>query len=176
MKKISFRDDVLPLKNRLYRLALRITLNAAEAEDTVQDTLIRVWEHRDEWEQIQNIEAYALTVCRNIALDTAGKAGHGNVQLSTINLSADSQLSTLDSQLLPDESQEKQERLSLVRKLMDTLPEVQRSIMELRDIEGKTYQEIANILQLSESQVKVYLHRARTSIRQQAEKIEKYGL
>ena len=169
MKKISFRDDVLPLKNRLYRLALRITLNAAEAEDTVQDTLIRVWEHRDEWEQIQNIEAYALTVCRNIALDTAGKAGHGNVQLSTINLSA-------DSQLLPDESQEKQERLSLVRKLMDTLPEVQRSIMQLRDIEGKTYQEIANILQLSESQVKVYLHRARTSIRQQAEKIEKYGL
>ena len=59
---------------------------------------------------------------------------------------------------------------------MDTLPEVQRSIMELRDIEGKTYQEIGNILKLSESQVKVYLHRARTSIRQQVDKIEKYGL
>ena len=76
----------------------------------------------------------------------------------------------------PDENQEQKERIALVRKLMDTLPEVQRSIMELRDIEGKTYQEIANILRLNESQVKVYLHRARTGIRQQAEKIEKYGL
>ena len=75
-----------------------------------------------------------------------------------------------------EEKFDHKERLSLVRKIMDTLPEVQRSIMELRDIEGKTYQEIGNILQLSESQVKVYLHRARTSIRQQAEKIEKYGL
>ena len=176
MKKISFRDDVLPLKNRLYRLALRITLNPAEAEDAVQESLIRVWEHREEWDQIESMEAYALTICRNISLDMAGRAGHGNVQLSTINLSTDSQLSTLNSQLLPDESQEQKERIALVRKLMDTLPEVQRSIMELRDIEGKTYQEIGNILQLSESQVKVYLHRARASIRQQAEKIEKYGL
>jgi RNA polymerase sigma-70 factor (ECF subfamily) len=176
MKMISFRDDVLPLKNRLYRLALRITLNPGEAEDAVQDTLIKVWEHREEWEFIESIEAYALAICRNISLDMAGRAGHGNVQLSAINLRTGSQLSNLSSQLLPDESQERQERLSLIRKLMDALPEVQRSIMELRDIEGKTYQEIGNILQLSESQVKVYLHRARTSIRQQAEKIEKYGL
>ncbi|MBR4643738.1 MAG: sigma-70 family RNA polymerase sigma factor [Bacteroidaceae bacterium] len=176
MKKISFRDDVLPLKNRLYRLALRITLNPAEAEDAVQDSLIRVWEHRDEWERIESIEAYALTICRNISLDMAGKAGRGNVQLSILNLSTDPQLSTSNSQLLPDESQEQKERIALVRKLMDTLPEVQRSIMELRDIEGKTYQEIADILKLSETQVKVYLHRARTSIRQHAEKIEKYGL
>ena len=66
MKKISFRDDVLPLKNRLYRLALRITLNPAEAEDAVQESLIRVWEHRDEWDQIDSMEAYSLTICRNI--------------------------------------------------------------------------------------------------------------
>ena len=48
--------------------------------------------------------------------------------------------------------------------------------MQLRDIEGKTYIEIADILQLTEAQVKVYLHRARTKVREQAEKIEKYGL
>ena len=43
MKEISFQNDVLPLKNKLFRLALRITLNREEAEDVVQDTLIKVW-------------------------------------------------------------------------------------------------------------------------------------
>ena len=169
MKKIRFHDDVLPLKNKLYRLALRITQNSAEAEDAVQDTLIRVWEHREEWEQIDSIEAYAYTICRNIALDLAGKAGHGNVQLNE-----DSSIFNVQCSMFNEFEQK--ERLSLVRKIMDSLPEVQRSIMELRDIEGKTYQEIGNILKLSESQVKVYLHRARTIIRQQADKIEEYGL
>jgi len=169
MKKISFRDDVLPMKNRLYRLALRITLNPAEAEDAVQDTLIRVWEHREEWERIDSMEAYALTICRNISLDMAGKAGRGNVQLNE-----DSSMFNVQCSMFNEFEQK--ERLSIVKKIMNTLPEVQRSIMELRDIEGKTYQEIGNILKLSESQVKVYLHRARTSIRQQVDKIEKYGL
>ena len=176
MKKISFRDDVLPLKNRLYRLALRITLNPAEAEDAVQESLIRVWEHRDEWDQIDSMEAYSLTICRNISLDMAGKAGRGNVQLNEELRVKNEESSMFNVQCSMLNEFEQKERLSLVKKIMDTLPEVQRSIMELRDIEGKTYQEIADILKLSETQVKVYLHRARTSIRQQAEKIEKYGL
>ena len=66
MKNISFRNDVLPLKNELYRLALRITLNSAEAEDIVQDTLIKVWNKRDDWQNIDSIEAFSLTICRNI--------------------------------------------------------------------------------------------------------------
>ena len=165
MKKISFRDDVLPLKNRLYRLALRITLNPAEAEDAVQESLIRVWEHRDEWDQIDSMEAYSLTICRNISLDMAGKAGRGNVQLNEELRVKNEESSMFNVQCSMLNEFEQKERLSLVKKLMDTLPEVQRSIMELRDIEGKTYQEIADILKLSETQVKVYLHRARTSMK-----------
>ena len=57
MKTISFRNDILPLKNELYRLALRITLNNAEAEDIVQDTLIKVWNARERWNEIDSIEA-----------------------------------------------------------------------------------------------------------------------
>ena len=53
MKKISFENDILPLKNELYRLALRITLNPAEAEDVVQDTMIKVWSRRDGWDEIE---------------------------------------------------------------------------------------------------------------------------
>ena len=52
MKTIRFRDDILPLKDKLFRLALRITLHREEAEDIVQDTLLKVWEKRDTWSQI----------------------------------------------------------------------------------------------------------------------------
>ena len=69
MKKISFRNDVLPLKNELFRLALRITLNRVEAEDVVQETMIKVWNRRDRWEELESIEAFCLTICRNIAID-----------------------------------------------------------------------------------------------------------
>ena len=76
MKEITFRNDVLPLKNELYRLALRITMNREEAEDIVQETLIKVWNRRNEWENIESIEAYSLTVCRNLALDAIKKMGN----------------------------------------------------------------------------------------------------
>ena len=168
MVNILFQRDVLPLKDRFYRLALRITLNQAEAEDVVQETLVRIWQSRERLEDATAIEAFGYTVCRRLALDCAGKAGHGNVQLDL------DRHDTMATQ--PTEQMDRQERLALVKRLMDSLPETQRSIMELRDIEGKTYQEIADILQLTEAQVKVYLHRARTKVRMQAEQIEKYGL
>ena len=65
MKEISFQNDVLPLKNKLFRLALRITLNREEAEDVVQDTMIKVWNARDRWQELDSIEAYSLTIARN---------------------------------------------------------------------------------------------------------------
>ena len=64
MKAISFQTDILPLKNELFRLALRITQNRFEAEDVVQETMLKVWKGRSEWDKIDNIEAYCLTVCR----------------------------------------------------------------------------------------------------------------
>ena len=57
MKEIDFREDLLPLKNKLYRLALRITLDTAEAEDVTQDTLIRVWTKREELGALNSLEA-----------------------------------------------------------------------------------------------------------------------
>lgn len=156
MENISFRTTVLPLSDRLFRLALRITMNRAEAEDVVQDTLLKVWEHRDEWEQIKSLEAFAIATCRNRALDIVKRVGR-----KTENLD---EMAHFSSQT-PAEQLEANEQISLVRRLMDDLPEVQRTIMLLRDIEGKTYQEIAETLDITETQVKVYLHRARTKIK-----------
>ena len=157
MENISFRTTVLPLSDRLYRLALRITMNKAEAEDVVQDTLLKVWECREDWNQINNLEAFAIATCRNRALDVAKRAGRDTENLD--------EMAHFSSQT-PHEQLEDREEISLVRRLMDSLPEVQRTIMLLRDIEGKTYQEIAQTLDISETQVKVYLHRARTKIKE----------
>lgn len=157
MENISFRTTVLPLSDRLYRLALRITMNKAEAEDVVQDTLLKVWECREDWNQINNLEAFAIATCRNRALDLVKRAGRDTENLD--------EMAHFSSQT-PHEQLEAREEISLVRRLMDSLPEVQRTIMLLRDIEGKTYQEIAQTLDISETQVKVYLHRARTKIKE----------
>ena len=69
MHEISFQEHILPLKDKLFRLALRITFNRAEAEDVVQETMIRVWSKRAEWGNLESIEAYCLTVAKRLAID-----------------------------------------------------------------------------------------------------------
>ena len=81
MQELSFRNDILPLKDKLFRLALRITFDRAEAEDVVQETLIRVWNKRDEWSQFGSIEAYCLTVARNLAIDRSERKDSRTVEL-----------------------------------------------------------------------------------------------
>ena len=171
MKKISFRNDVLPLKNELYRLALRITLNHAEAEDVVQETLIKVWNRRDRWDELESIEAFCLTICRNIAIDKTKKAENQNQSLMDEHDAPDHSYTSN-----PEEQAMQQDRISLIRRLIDTLPEKQRSCMQLRDFEGKSYKEIAKILDVSEEQVKINIFRARQTIKQKFIDTENYGL
>ena len=182
MKKISFRNDILPLKNELYRLALRITLNPAEAEDVVQETMIKVWNRRDRWEELDSIEAFCLTICRNISLDKMKKAENQNPSLESLRVGEWN--SGTDGHDAPDHSYSsnpeeqamQRDRIALVRQLIDNLPEKQRSCMQLREFEGKSYKEIAQILGVTEEQEKINIFRARQSIKQQFIKTENYGL
>lgn len=169
MQEISFRNDILPLKDKLYRLALRITLDSAEAEDVVQDTMIRVWNKRNEWSQFESIEAYCLTIAKNLAIDRSQLKGSQSVELTpeTHHLS---DASSPYEQLVQDES------LNIIHRLINGLPGNQRGIIQLRDIEGKSYKEISEIMQLTEEQVKVNLFRARQKIKQQYLEIDEYGL
>lgn len=170
MKEISFRNDVLPLKNALYRLALRITLNSAEAEDIVQDTLIKVWNKRDTWNQIESIEAFCMTTCRNLSLDRLERKDNTNASLD------EERVERQDSTANPLERTQTLNSVEVVRTLINSLPEKQRSCIQLRDFEGKPYKEIASILQISEEQVKVNIFRARQTIKQKYQKIDDYGL
>lgn len=170
MQDIDFRYDLLPLKNKLFRLALRITLDSAEAEDVTSDTLIKVWNKREELRGVESIEAYCMTVCRNLALDRHEKKEAQNLSLEVNEIDA------ADNSFTPDEQLERDEKLRKVHELFNQLPERQRTIMQLRDIEEKSYREIATIMGVSEEVVKVTLFRARQAIRKQYDKIENYGL
>lgn len=172
MKKISFRNDVLPLKNILYRLALRITLNPAEAEDVVQETMMKVWARRDSWDTIDNIEAFCTTTCRNLSLDKTRRMGRSEASLDAVAIEPTDH----DSASNPEELAVQRDRVKLIRQLIDRLPEKQRSVMQLRDVEGKSYKDIAVMLDISEEQVKVNIFRARQTIKQQFKKTENYGL
>ena len=162
----SFQTDVLPLKNVLFRLALRITMNRADAEDVVQETMIRVWNRRDEWEQIESMEAFCLTICRNLSLDKLRRMDN---HAETLSASHDPQDNSYGAN--PEEQIVQRDRLMMVRRLIEQLPEKQRSCVQLRDIEGKSYKDIATILNISEEQVKVNIFRARQTIKEQFQKI-----
>ena len=159
----------MPLKDKLYRLALRITLDTAEAEDIVQDTLIRIWNKRDEWAQWDSVEAYCITVCRNLSMDRAQKKEAQHVELDE-NLYNRPELST------PYDRLAVQEEIGLFQEWVKELPQVQQDIIQLREIEEKSYKEIANLLNLTEEQVKVYLFRARQKIKKRYMETQDYGL
>lgn len=169
MKIISFQTDILPLKNELFRLALRITQNRFEAEDVVQETMLKVWKGRSEWDKIDNIEAYCLTACRNLSLD---KMRHMDNQVQ--NIEQESEPADQSYSANPEEQAVQHDRLQLVRQLISQLPEKQRTCMQLRDVEGKSYRDIANIIGISEEQVKVNIFRARQTIRERFQKAENF--
>ncbi len=167
-KQISFQIDILPLKNELFRLALRIVMNREEAEDVVQETMLKVWSRREQWSKIESIEAFCMTICRHQALDRVKRMEFQ--QRTDMDTAPDVQdISYLSN---PEEQAVQRDRIRLVRTLISQLPEKQRSCMQLRDIEGKSYRDIATIIGITEEQVKVNIFRARQKIKEQFQKIK----
>ena len=125
--------------------------------------MIRVWNKRDEWPNFESIEAYCLTVARNLAIDRSEKIDSQHMELTP-------ETQELPDALNPYEQLAQSEQLGLIHRLQNELPEKQRSI------EGKSYKEIADILQITEEQVKINLFRSRQKIKQRYTEIEDYGL
>lgn len=165
---MNFRSDILPLKDQLYRLALRITLNPQEAEDVVQDTMIKVWNKKEQWDEIESIEAFCMTICRNLALDQLRKKENQNHSIEDISIERP------DKAPSPQELAEQSDNIERIKALMAKLPEKQRTCMQLRDFEGKNYKEIATILEIKEDQVKVNIFRARKAIKEEFFKQENF--
>ena len=157
---MDFTRDILPLKNVLFRTALRITLNREDAEDIVQDTLLKLWERRNALSTVQNLEAFAITAARNLALDRKDLAQNKVIPLN------EQEHDQLDkSQLSAYESLVQEEKINHIHSLINQLPEKQRTAIQLREIEGKTYKEIAEIMDTTEADVKINIYRGRNFLK-----------
>lgn len=160
-----FKIEVLPIKNKLYRFALRLTCDVHESEDIVQEVFIRLWKRKDKLEEYRSIEAFAMTITKNLCLDKLKSKAHKNVQLSAKHDETD--------ETTPFIEVERNDTYERVKQLIDQLPEQQRMIIHLRDIEGYEYNEIADVLSISENTIRVNLSRARKKVRDMM--IKKYN-
>ncbi len=166
----AFQNRVLPAKNKLFRFALRFLGNEEEAKDVVQEVFIKVWNGRDQMDQVQNWEAWCMRIAKNLSLDRIRMMNRKQTQ--PIEDSFDVRLDTMT----PHESTEAHESMQKITELISSLPEKQRQIIHLRDVEGYSYNEICDILELDMNQVKVNLFRARNAVREKLIKINAYGL
>lgn len=152
---------VLPYRDKLYRFALSIVGNAFDAEDVLQEVMIKIWKKWDHFEGLENKEAWAMTVTRNMSIDKIRASKRSKAS------DVDQYHHLSDSGMTPEASLESSDRMKVILDIINELPTVQKDVVHLRDIEGYTYKEIAEILGLSVDQVKVNLHRARKALRKQ---------
>ena len=163
MRTIDFRQDLLPLKDRIFRTALRITLSREEAEDITQDVLVKAWQKREELADVRNLEVYVLQMARNLALDHVERAAAHDVPLDSINVEPP------DRSPRADEVLEANETLEKLRRHIAQLPPDQRKALLLRETEEKPYADIAAAMGVTEANAKVLVHRARTTIKKMME-------
>ena len=166
----AFQNRVMPSKNKLYRFALRFLGNEDEAKDVVQEVLIRVWKGREQMNEIQNWEAWCMRITKNLSLDKL--RSRPRKATGTI----DERFDMIHESLSPHEKTEIGESMKRIDELMANLPDKQRQVMHLRDIEGYSYNEICEVLELDMNQVKVNLFRARNAVREKLIKLNAYGL
>jgi RNA polymerase sigma-70 factor (ECF subfamily) len=165
MDQLDFRDFVRTHQDKIFRFAMRLIQREEEAKDIVQDVLIKIWDRRDEIHKIDNLDGWMFTVTRNLCIDRI-RARKNHLDVST-------QVQVEDKQDNPHEQTSKSQLMNLIKKLINDMPEKQKMVIHLRDIEGLSYDEIAEACGLPLAQVKVNLHRARLSLK---EKIIQSGL
>jgi RNA polymerase sigma-70 factor (ECF subfamily) len=168
MELNEFKERIFPLKDKLFRFALSILRSKEDAEDLIQEVLLKIWNTQTFFERIDNPGAYCMTMTKNMALDRLQQANRKIPHLSV------EQHDVADEQS-PAEKLQSRERRQWIEQLIRQLPADKRMLIQLRDIEGESYNQIANILKISESKVKTNLFRARQLLKQQLNNMHAYG-
>jgi RNA polymerase sigma factor (sigma-70 family) len=171
MTQAFFQNSILPLQHKLYRFALRITGHTQEAEDVVQEVLEKVWSSSEtQTSAVQNWEAWCMTLTRNKSLDKS--RAFTNRRTAPLDGLQERPAAVPN----PAQGAEASDTVAQIKKLMQQLPEKQRLVMHLRDVEEHTYEEIAEVLNISLDDVKINLHRARKKLRDYWMKHEQHAI
>jgi RNA polymerase sigma-70 factor (ECF subfamily) len=168
MKQSEFLNLVMPVKDKLYRLAKRLLVSAEEAEDATQEVLMKLWDRKHKLGSYRNLEAFAMTMTKNFCLDRLKSRQSSNLKLVHSNY-ADESVS-LQKQV------EVHDSLHWVQKIMDELPEQQKMVLQLRDVEAYEFEEICDFLDMNPTAVRVTLSRARKAVREKLLEKHSYGI
>lgn len=167
MELQAFKSKVLPLKDRLYRIALGMLKSVPEAEDALQDIMLKLWNKRERLSEYKSIEALSVTITKNHCLDKI-KAQKHRFDLDV------QELQVADKNVSPDRHLELKENMSVMLDAFSRLPEQQRLLIMLRDVEGNSYEEIAEQTGLEINNIRVGLSRARKNAREEYLKVNTY--
>ncbi|THH39370.1 RNA polymerase sigma factor [Neolewinella litorea] len=154
----SFTSLVENVRDRLYRLALRMTGDGSEAEDVVQEVLLSGWKQQEEIVGLDNPPAWLLRMTHNRAIDRL-RSRKARTRYESAAAPADHHLQT------PHRLVESRDTLEQIDRQMAKLSPEQRTVLQLREVEGLSYREIVEATGLTLDQVKVYLHRGRRQLR-----------
>lgn len=152
-----FYNEIIPLSDSLYRMAYSILRDPDEAHDAVQELLLNLWEKRNELGNVRNLRAFIFRSMRNKSLDLLRKRKYNSNELS-LNLVDENN---------PYKQTEQRDLVKRVQIIIDKLPKLQRTIIQMRDVEGMEIKEISEITEITENAVRVNLSRARQKVRNQ---------
>jgi len=168
MKQQAFLNMVMPFKDKVFRMAKRLLVSTEEAEDATQELYLKLWKNKHKLKSYKSIEAFAMTMTKNYCLDRLKSKQANNLTLVHSNYK--------DTHANLDKSIELQDSIDKIHQLINKLPEKQRIIIQLRDIEQYDYDEIAEIVQMNPTAIRVTLSRARKTIREKLKQQHAYGL
>lgn len=151
----QFQYQILCHSDKLYRMALSILKNESSAKDALQELMMRLWERRNQLDGIANHQAFVLTSMRNQCLDMIRKQTFMDDIPDDIEYNAPN----------PHQETEQVDTLNHINTLIDELPEMQRTILRMKDVEELELNEIAQIMSMTENAVTVNLSRARKKLR-----------
>jgi RNA polymerase sigma-70 factor (ECF subfamily) len=154
----DFKILVFPLKNKLYRFSKRILDDPEEAKDIVQEVFIKLWKKGDGLMEYKSIEALAMVTTRNLCLDKLKAKKYPSESIDKLRHVVEVTGS--------EQKQDLSDMVQKIHQIIKTLPELQRTVIQLRDIEGYDFDEISGILDINENAVRVNLSRARKKIRE----------
>lgn len=162
MTQETFRNTVFILRDEMFRFAKRFVMSSDEAEDVVQDLMIKFWQKKEELSTLGNLKSYALKSVRNECLN---RLKHHDVKVGFVDLQLHrSELYSMEVNNLKEH----------IINFINQLPEKQKMVIHLKDVEEYEVSEISEIMEIEENAVRVNLMRARQKVKEQISQLMSY--